>query len=342
MYMPSDFKSLLSQERPLRQLSAVLSSGMMPHAILFTGLTGVGKAACALMVAMAVNCRELFGEDTAEKARGTDGGILFPCGKCQSCRKIHSGNHPDVIQIKPSGTWIKIDQIRDLIKMLSYKPHEAMKRVVVIESADTMNPEAGNALLKMLEEPPDKTMLILTSDDASTLLPTIVSRCRHIRFNPVPISHIKTYLMETFDIKDDIASQAAWMAEGSLSRAVDMKNTAWINRRQWLVHEVSGLSSKPLNMVLSFSERLFKKKDMLQDSLDIISSFLRDLAVFHFDPESVINQDLKDIIARASGNASVGLFIEKFNAVQTARKKIASNGNVRLTLETLALQLAKK
>ena len=102
------------------------------------------------------------GRTTLDHLKTTD-----PCGCCKSCRKIQTGNHPDIIQVKPFGPLIRIGQIRDLCRILAMKPYEARYRVVIISHAQAMNPAAGNALLKVLEEPPDRTILILTAMQAT-------------------------------------------------------------------------------------------------------------------------------------------------------------------------------
>jgi len=188
----SGFESIIGQDRPIRILTAFLHKGTIPHALLFTGIEGVGKERAAVALAMAFNCAEnRSGSDAAgvdlRRSDHADANRPFtikPCGICKSCRKIDSDNHPDIIRLKPSGPFIKIDQIRALCQTLAMKPYEAGMRVVIISEAQAMNPAAGNALLKMLEEPPARTILILVAAHPSDLLPTIVSRCQHIRFNP--------------------------------------------------------------------------------------------------------------------------------------------------------------
>ena len=184
------FESIIGQDRPIRILTTFLQNGTVPHALLFTGIEGVGKQSAAVTFAMACNCTGDFSENkfewrdnrTADDHSTADPRhITNPCGNCKPCRKIESKNHPDIIRIKPSGVFIKIDQIRALCQTLAMKPYEAGIRVVLISDAQAMNPAAGNALLKVLEEPPTGTILILVANHTADLLPTIVSRCRHIR-----------------------------------------------------------------------------------------------------------------------------------------------------------------
>ncbi|MBW2563963.1 MAG: DNA polymerase III subunit delta', partial [Deltaproteobacteria bacterium] len=338
----------------VRILAAFLQKRSIPHALLFTGIEGVGKKDAALVFAMACNC-------TAEKPGRSDQFIdnssskkdlpaaVNPCGCCRSCRKIESGNHPDIIRIKPSGTFIKIDQIRGFCDTLAMKPYEARVRVVIISDAHSMNPSASNALLKMLEEPPDSSILILTALQISDLLPTIVSRCQHIRFNPVSVKSIETRLIENKGLAPDKAAIIAAMANGSISRAFTMNNSNWINRRNWIINTVSpdqsgqpgALFSMSSGMLMAFATMLKKNKDFLFDSLEIMKSWLRDLIIYNFHPAKIINKDLIEKIQYASQIIDINSLLFKIDAIQAAQKDIQSNANLRLTLETMMMRIGR-
>jgi DNA polymerase-3 subunit delta' len=341
----------------VRILAAFLQKRNIPHALLFTGIEGVGKKDAALAFAMACNC-------TGEKRRRSDKFIdnssskkdlpaaVNPCGSCRSCRKIESGNHPDIIQIKPSGAFIKIDQIRGFCDTLAMKPYEARVRVVIISDAHAMNPSASNALLKMLEEPPDRSILILTACQISDLLPTVVSRCQHIRFNPVSVKSIEARLIENQGLKPNKASAIAAMANGSISRAFAMNNSNWINRRNWLINAIGpyqsdqpdhsgALFSMSSGMLMAFAEMLKKNKDFLFDSLEIMKSWLRDLVIYNFHPGKIINKDLMEKIQNASQKIDTNSLLLKIDAIQAAQKDIQSNANLRLTLENMMMRIGR-
>jgi len=337
----------------VRILAAFLQKRNIPHALLFTGIEGVGKKDAATAFAMACNCTgekrrrsELIDNDTVKNDLPA---AVNPCGYCRSCRKIESGNHPDIIRIKPSGAFIKIDQIRGFCDTLAMKPYEARVRVVIISDAHAMNPSASNALLKMLEEPPDSSILILTACQISDLLPTIVSRCQHIRFNPVSVKSIETRLIENQGLAPDKASIIAAMANGSISRAFAMNNSSWINRRNWLINAVGpyqsdqtgALFSMSSGMLMAFAEMLKKNKDFLFDSLEIMKSWLRDLVIYNFHPEKIINKDLIEKIQSASQKIDIKSLLLKIDAIQAAQKDIQSNANLRLTLETMMMRIGR-
>jgi len=336
------FKLILGQEQPIRLLTTLLRNGTIPHALLFIGIEGVGKRTAAMALAMACNCKGLEPEQFTERMKIRDGNIhsdqiktISPCGRCNSCRKIESGNHPDIIVLNPSGSFIRIGQIRELCGTLAMKPYEARFRVVIISDAQTMNPSAGNALLKVLEEPPDRTILILTAFQTSDLLPTIVSRCQHIRFYPVSRKNLESLLIQRYRANPDEAKIIAILANGSVSKAVSMINSIsrvnWMSRRIWLINEVESLPAMSMGSRMAFAEKLSNRKEILAESLEVIKFWFRDLVVCKYHPEKIINRDLTDRIQRASQKIKVTSLISKIDDVESAQKNIRANSNLRLT-----------
>ena len=330
------FKLIINQEHPKRILTACLKTGRIPNAFLFTGKRGVGKRITAMTFAMACNCmgKELNTE---------------PCGSCKSCLKIKSGNHPDIITVSPSGPYIKIAQIRSLCHILAMKPYEARLRVVIISDAQTMNPSAGNALLKVLEEPPARTILILTATQSSDLLATIVSRCQHIRFNPISTDNIVKMLIDKEGVDVEEAVVLANIADGSLSRALSMvkssHRTNWPDQRRWLITAIGldlpeSMSMQPIGLLLAYAERLSKNKSTISDFLEVMLSWLRDLVIYKYSPEKIINRDLIDKVQCASQQIDIKSLFSKIEAVQAAQRNIEAKANLKLTLELLMMRLA--
>jgi len=328
------FESIIDQDRPVRILTTFLHNGTIPHALLFTGIEGVGREKTAIAFAMACNCAGEFSSTTRQETK-------IPCGNCKPCRKIEAGNHPDIIRVKPSGPFIKIDQIRTLCQILAMKPYEARRRVVIITDAQAMNPAAGNALLKMLEEPPIKTILILVATHTSDLLPTIVSRCQQLRFKPISSKHLESVLVQEHGLDAGDAMIIATMAGGSLSRALRMHRSQWINRRNWLINEMDSLSNGSVNHLLAFGEQLSKHKDTLPDSLEVMKSWLRDLVVGKLNPDRVINQDLVQKIQQTSQKMSIAALLDKIDTIQATQNAIQAGTNLRLALEAMVLKLSK-
>lgn len=301
--------------------------------MLFTGLAGVGKRTTARIVAMALNCRQR--EISASN----------PCGNCRSCRQIFSGNHPDVPLIEPRGNLLRIDQIRALLAVLAMKPFSAEQRVVIIAEAHRMNPEAANALLKMLEEPPANTNLILTGFQKSDLLPTIVSRCRHIRFNPLSARDLVTLLKKEPEITEGFAQTAASLSGGSLTKARQLSMPIWQQRRDWIVR-AAGLNypgqpgTDTPAMALAFAAQLTRKKDQVQDLLEILKTWIRDLAIWPYRPDLVINCDQKQTLGNVRAAMDDNRLLAMWTAVDKAQKDIAAKANLRLSVDVMALSMA--
>lgn len=316
---------------------------MVPHALLLTGTGGVGKQHAAGAFAMALNCLAPKDPDESNSKIAFSG--TESCGTCRSCRKILAGSHPDIIHIRPKGVFIRIDQIRSLLATLAMKPYEAKYRVVIIKDAHTMNPEAGNALLKMLEEPPDRTVLILLSRQPAELLPTVVSRCRHIRFNPISREKLAQTLMNKADLAYESALSLAALSQGSLSQALEMSREKWLNKRMWIIaslglDQTERMASQPIRILLAFSEMLAKKKERVEMSLEIIKTWLRDILIYPYDPDMVINIDLLDHVKEIAAKADRPHTVKQYTAVMRALNALRSNANLRLTLDVMVLQFA--
>ncbi len=335
------FDQIHDQQQPLRLLAAFIRNDRLPHALIFTGVDGVGKKSAAMALAQVCNCERVraSGEHRTGEGPVQAGAMPAACGVCRSCRWIAAGNHPDVVRIDPTGAIIRIDQIRGLIDTLARKPYGQGLRVAMIAGAHAMNPEAGNALLKMLEEPPAGTILILTAPQTTDLLPTIVSRCQHIRFRPLAAATLAGLLTQNEGIDAPAAAIVARMAGGSYTRAVAMYQESWIARRAWIVGEISALETQTNVQRMALAEQLAALKGRLPDALECILHFYRDLLVWHYDPGKIINRDLEALIAHAAAGLGAGALIERIRATQEALKRLRGNANPRLTMETLLLQL---
>ncbi|BBO82145.1 DNA polymerase III subunit delta' [Desulfosarcina ovata] len=344
MTTATGFDAIVGQEPPIRLLKTFIRKGTHPHALLFTGDNGVGKKMTATVFAMACNCLALKATLGRQPCTASiDPASIEACGACSSCRKIIAGQHPDILHIAPQSSVIRIDQIRILLQTLTLKPNEAAQRVVIISDAQAMNPEAGNALLKILEEPPDGTLLVLTAPEASDLLPTVVSRCRQIRFRPLAAEDIARMLTASEEIDPQTAQTTAALCGGSYTRALTLIDPRWQKRRAWVIETLNRLATQPSGSVrgwLAFSEKLAAKKDLIEEWLEIITMWLRDLLVAGVDPIRVLNQDRLGTLTTAAGQVGRARLLEQIDAVDDARVALRSNTNARLTLDAMVLKMA--
>ena len=201
------FGELVGQRRARAILERALETGPS-HAYLFSGPPGVGKTEAALAFAAALCCNE--------------GG----CGVCPVCRRVREGIHPDVDLVSPEGTFITVDQIREINHDTSLRPFEARSRVTIITEAEAMNTPAANAFLKTLEEPPPHAYFVLVTSALERLLPTIVSRCQRVAFQQAPAPELEAYLRDCCSVTELEAKSFARASEGSPAYARRLAESA--------------------------------------------------------------------------------------------------------------------
>lgn len=220
--------SQVLSQRPARALlESALKKGRLAHSYLFCGPKGVGKRTTALAFTYHLFCVS---------------GAESPCGECLGCKKLKKGVHPDVMTISPEKRDIRIDTIRSIERFIRFSPLEASHKVILIEGAEKMNAEAGNALLKSLEEPPPYALFILLTENIKRLLPTIISRSQIVRFHPLPKETIKHYLVSVKGYEEEMAETLAELSSGSLGRALEMAEKGLLEELNAFVKTVQGNS----------------------------------------------------------------------------------------------------
>jgi DNA polymerase-3 subunit delta' len=173
---------ILGHTKTLSHLKQLVQSSQLPHALLFTGPTGIGKKLVAHHFVQTLFCEK---QTTSPPHPSPLTPHSSPCENCKNCLRVANRQHPDLFWIEPEKDLIKIDTIRNLKNSLALKPYEAPLKIAIIVDAHCLNIAASNALLKTLEEPPPDTVLILISSTPHQLLKTILSRCQKIYFSPL-------------------------------------------------------------------------------------------------------------------------------------------------------------
>ena len=327
------FADIRAQERVVAWLRLALREHRIPHAYLFTGPQGVGKEATAWALAQALQCVRL--EHDA-------------CGQCEPCHKVAADIHPDVIVLRvPEGRKrLLIGQVRKLQEGLVYKPFEGRHRVILIPEAELLTEEAANALLKTLEEPPDRTHIVLCSSQPWNLLDTIRSRCHQVRFAPLVRSELSTRLVQEQGLGADEAWVLAGLAEGSTGRALAMMQGELMAERKELLEAVRALSlGKPVAL-LQVSESWYTERDRVPERLDLLLSWYRDLLLLAngLGSDACIHGDLVDASdSEGLPGLGAGQVLRCLDLLLGAREAITlRNANIRLSLDRLFLGLASE
>jgi DNA polymerase III subunit gamma/tau len=215
-WRPQTFADVVGQQHVTRTLSNAVQSGRVAHAYIFSGARGVGKTTTARVLAKALNC--------------VKGPAAEPCNECDSCREIGLGSSLDVIEIDAASNR-GIDQIRELREMVRYAPAGGRYKVVILDEAHMLTDEASNALLKTLEEPPDKVIFVMATTEPENLAETIRSRSQHFHFRALSFAEIVEAL-EQICVKENLTAEPgalavmARAAEGSLRDALSLLEQA--------------------------------------------------------------------------------------------------------------------
>ena len=359
---------VIGQERVKQALLGAIRTGRLPHAYLFHGPVGVGKDAMALELARAIHCRvsseEPCGEcDSCEKIRTMqhpDVRLItaLPLGKGEEkadgpLAKLGSddlatvqteyrkkGENPYHRVTIPKSTVIKINSIRELRRESSMTSFEGRKRVFVISNAQEMGPEASNALLKTLEEPSGDCVIILTAANRDALLPTILSRCQQVRFDPLTDEEIRRALIERDAADEPRAALIARLAGGSYTQALELLDADVLEERAFVVGFIrNALAGHPSKVIADVETVVgWKDRDLVIRFLQFVLLWFRDALVLSRGG-TIINLDQQEDLQRfVSRNPDADL-LTALAETERAISLVNRNGYIKLVLLYLATRL---
>lgn len=339
---------LSGNERVKKLLKRIIETRRVPGAMLFTGEDGIGKKLFALEIAKALNCRS---------PRGAEG-----CGRCPSCARIGKFNypqssesddwkgiiwtdHPDVGMVVAPKRVLLVEQMRLIEREANYRPYEGNARVFLVEDADKLNDSSANALLKVLEEPPHTSHIVLLTSRPAMLLPTIRSRCQMIRFSPLTAEEIENHLAKNKIADASEARIRARVARGSLGRAVDDGFDSYLEQRAAMLQVLKALAVSDDRIQLLRSAEEFndaRHKDEYESRLDVLETLIRDawMLSLHAPDQSIVNEDLlpqlKKIVAGLDSRRPAGWISQ----IEEMREQLIVNINRKAATDALFLTMA--
>jgi DNA polymerase-3 subunit delta' len=299
----------------------------VPNSVLFSGPLGVGKIDFAQVLAQALNCLEL--KDDA-------------CGHCTSCLAIAKGNHPDVMYLAPEKEVIKIEQMRILKETAYLKPMSARKRVFILGQAEKMNTEAANSLLKILEEPPGFSHILLLTDNPFVILPTIKSRCQILNFSPISREDIEHCLLEQ-GVEESRAKILSLLVSGNLKQALalDWEDVQSQREKAWQVFLALAEESEAADLFKQYSAMAKKQlTEELRPTLEIMASFCRDALLLREEgpPECLMNPDYEDKLQEVSEQRRSERILNLLSNIEGALFALQRNLNTKLFISRLFLK----
>jgi DNA polymerase-3 subunit delta' len=326
------FGNIIGHDEIIRHLKNAVETGKVSHSYILTGEPGSGKKLIASTFAMTLQC----------EAGGTE-----PCQTCDSCKKAIGKNHPDIIMVrheKPGS--ISIDEIRDqVIHDVAIKPYCSPYKIYIIPDAEMMTPQAQNALLKTIEEPPEYAVIMILTSNAESLLPTIRSRCVRLDLKVVEDRLVKKYLMEHLQIPDYQAEIDVSFAHGSIGKAREAATS----------QEFAEMTKNALNLLENANKmevyeltdaikNMTSEKQNVGDYLDIFQFWFRDVLMFKATREIdnlVFKQEINFIKEQAKERSYENL--EKIlEALEKTKVRLRANVNQELAFELLFLTIRER
>lgn len=324
------FEDFLGNERIVSTLRQSLEKRRVPHSMLFAGSDGVGKRTLAIRLAKVLNCLEI------------EGGF---CNRCVSCKKIEAGTHPDILYVSvlEDKQFLHIDQIREARADVFYQPFEGRCRVILFDDSERMKEEAANSILKILEEPPPSTKIILLTKKFHSLLPTIRSRCQIFSFSPVPLPLIRKFLEDHTDLAPANRELTARLAQGSIGRALRIDLDAFHTLRAEVLELISAsITRHSAETIMALSESIGKNREQFEERLNILYLLFQDiLYLLHDAPEEWIsNIDLVPQLQNLAKSISPESLHGIFAGLDAIRGGLRVNINRPIALENFSFSLA--
>ena len=323
------WKNLFGHAATVDQLKKNIAARNFPHAVIFSGVEGIGKKLAAEICAAALLCENpVDGE---------------PCGTCASCHLVAAHTHIDFVIVEPEETKaarnIKIGQIRDLQEKTAMTTMISEQRIVIIDGAEFMNVAAANCLLKTIEEPPGPTIFILLTANQASLLMTIRSRCRIVNFDKLSTEEIFKGLIAR-GVDEEQAKTLSVVADGSFGRALSLKNSGAAERREFALSTLEKLCRKEFT-----DEDIFQfganvdgwSRDEFADFLTHVQKILRDVSFAEVLPP--LNPDLLPRLQELKISEQKIFSLTETGV--TFHKRLKSNAQLRLLAEAYLFHLKK-
>lgn len=331
------FADICGHAREITQLKNAVASGRLGHAYLFHGPPGIGKRQVALAFAAYLNCPSNSGADA--------------CGVCRDCETAKAGTHQNIFTVwptikeknddlvkadKPEDGLIRIPQIRELQNLLKHKAGHG-KKAVIVEGAERFMPQAANAFLKTLEEPPPDSVIMLCASRPSELLPTMLSRCQRVGFKPLAYDALKSFLTERLGFTPEAAGAASRFSAGSIGEALAYLKDGGAQDKFAIALRAADVTRKDADVALKIADELAKRDDLIE-VLEFFKIWYRDRAVAGAGcPGLAVNAEAQNFPAEF-----MGLF-GSYEAITEAIVDITPPryANRLLTMEAMMLRLAE-
>lgn len=322
------FRDVVGHESIIGHFKSSIEQGKVAHAYLIHGEKGTGKKMLAGLFAKTLQC----------EAGGTD-----PCGTCRSCIQCDSGNQPDIIWVtheKP--TVISVDDIREQVNNdIIIKPYSSRYKIYIIPEAELMNPQAQNALLKTIEEPPEYAIIMLLTNNLDKMLPTILSRCITLNLKPVGELDMMEYLSR-MGIPQAKAKFCVGFAFGNLGKAVRLATSEEYNEiKHDCVQVLKDINRMEIYDLIDAVKKMSKYKLDIYDYLDIMMMWYRDILMLKVSgsPDKLLFKEEYATLKQQANYISYEGIENVLKALDKVKVRLEANVNFDIAMELLLLTI---
>lgn len=325
----ANYSDIIGHEDIVKHFKNSIELGKVSHAYILNGEKSSGKRTLAAVVAKSLQCEE----------GGPD-----PCGKCRSCLQAESGNQPDIIWVKhEKPNVISVDEVREqIVNDVDLKPYSSRYKIYIVPEAQLMNPQAQNALLKTLEEPPEYAIILLLANGIGKFLPTVLSRCIILNFKPVEPLHVVEYLTTKLDVEQSKARFCADFAQGNLGKAIRLAISPEYNELlEDSVRILRRIQDMDMEDVISAVKNLGKYKLDVTDYMDIMTMWYRDILMVKISnsPNKLLFKDDYSVLKKQASMMSYEGVEEVIRALNKVKIRLEANVNFDIAMELLLLTI---
>lgn len=325
----ANFGDIIGHEDIVKHFKSSIEMEKVSHAYILNGEKGVGKKTVASVVAKFLQC---------------ESGEPDPCGKCKSCLQAESGNQPDIIWVeheKPGV--ISVEEIRtQIVNDISLKPYSSRYKIYIVPDAQIMNPQAQNALLKTLEEPPEYAVIMLLTNNVDKFLPTILSRCIVLNFKPVEPLQMIEYLETIVGVDHDKARFCTDFAQGNLGKAVRLAISPDYNElKEDSVRLLRRITDMETDEIIQAVKNMGKYKLEISDYIDIMTMWFRDILMVKISnsPNKVIFKGEFSIMKKQASHTSYEGIEKILEALDKLKVRLEANVDFDTAMELMLLTI---
>ena len=326
------FKEIVGHEDIIAHFKSSIETGNVGHAYIISGDAGSGKKALAYAFADTLEC----------EAGGTE-----PCGNCQSCLQISTGNYPDIITVtheKPN--LISVDEVREqLVNTVDVKPYKGKYKIYVIPDAELLNVQAQNAILKTIEEPPAYAVILLLTTNLDKLLETVQSRCLKLQTKPIRERDVLAYLMNVMGLTKEKAYFCLDFAQGNLGKAIKLAgNEEYAEIVDSVVNVLTHIGDMDVETLGKAVKDIEQFKMSMNDYMDLMMMWYRDAMMIKItgNVDKILFKNEFSTLKKQAGKLTFKSIEDKIDAIAKAEQRLLANANFDVTIELLLLTLKEE